>query len=70
MTTPLCRLPSITATHPTPDFARILHKGQSAESTLSINVDGKDYMFKLNRRQLMGIVSSGVEALREMEPGQ
>lgn len=70
MTTQSCREPAIADPHQTPNFARILHKGQAAESTLSINVDGKDYRFNLTRRLVMGLVASGFEALREMEPGQ
>jgi len=54
-----------TAQFPEAEFARIL----GASLTLAIVADGQQYMVRLSRRRLLGLLESGFEALKELEPG-
>lgn len=70
MTTPSCRQPAFMEVKDQPEFCRVLHKTGSADATLSIVVDGAQFMFSLNRRLVLGLISSGAEYLRELEPSR
>jgi hypothetical protein len=55
--------------NPYPQFCRVLHREGEDTATLSISADGKNHMFTLTKARLHWLVSSGHEALAEMEPG-
>ena len=52
-----------------PESVAILHKGFDETGTLAITCDGKNYHFKLNRRQIMQVCAGGYVAMANMEPG-
>lgn len=38
--------------------------------TMSVVVEGKNYFFSLNRRQMLGLAEQVMGALKKMEPGK
>jgi hypothetical protein len=53
--------------NPYPQFCRILHIEGQDTATLSISCDGKNHMFTLTKSRLHQILSSGHEAMADME---
>jgi len=47
------------------EFSRVL----GASLKLSVVSDGKTHIFQLNRHNLLALLESGFEALKELEPG-
>jgi len=47
------------------EFSRVL----GASLKLSVVADGKTHIFQLNRHNLLALLESGFEALKELEPG-
>ena len=52
-----------------PEHVDLAHKGFDEFAHLHIQHDGKNYRFRLNRRQIMQLCAGGYVAMADMEPG-
>jgi hypothetical protein len=53
--------------NPYPQFCQVLHRESEDTATLSIACDGKNHTFTLTKARLHRLLSSGHEALADME---
>lgn len=51
-----------------PESLMLLHKGCEGEATLAISCGGKNYRFRVNRRQGMLVTSQFFEWIADLEP--